>query len=152
MIIDDTWYQKPENIPESVSAGGVVLRRDGETVYVAVVGEGHRDRFVLPKGHLEIGETLEQAARREIAEEAGLTELELLADLGMKERLSFSKKTWKKVHYFLYRTAQIDGQPTDPTITYTLSWFPLENLPEFFWQEQRELVELACQLVREGKI
>ncbi|MGK7925590.1 MAG: NUDIX domain-containing protein [Spirulina sp.] len=152
MMIDKTWYQKPSNIPESVSAGGVVLRREDDTIYVALVGEGHRDRFVLPKGHIETGETLEQAARREIEEESGLKELELLADLGKKERLNLLKNKWKKVYYFLYRTNQIHGQPTDATIKYTLSWFPLENLPEFFWKEQGELVESARQLVREGKI
>ena len=144
--IDDTWYQKPPNVPESYSAGGVIFRRNNHQILVALVRSGQKKQYVLPKGHIEAGETPEKAARREIEEEAGLTDLILLADLGIRERLNYLRTAWKKSYYFLFLTQQIEGTPTDPFGDYSLHWFPVEQLPEFFWREQKELVKLAERL------
>jgi 8-oxo-dGTP pyrophosphatase MutT (NUDIX family) len=64
-------------------AGGIVL---GEGGTIALVQ--HRDNVVwlFPKGHIDEGESDEAAARREIEEETGLVDLELLDDLGTYER------------------------------------------------------------------
>ncbi|MGL4376428.1 MAG: NUDIX domain-containing protein [Microcoleaceae cyanobacterium] len=144
--IDETWYQKPPNVPESYSAGGVIFRQNNNQILVALVRSGKKEQYVLPKGHIEAGETPEQAARREIEEEAGLTDLTLLADLGIRERLNYLRTSWKKSNYFLFSTQQIEGTPTDPFGDYSLHWFPVEQLPEFFWREQKELVESADQV------
>jgi len=82
-MIDQTWYEQPDNIKERISAGGVVVRRaENGTLLVALVRERDFLDYVLPKGGVEPGETLEQAARREIEEEASLHELQLLGKLG----------------------------------------------------------------------
>jgi ADP-ribose pyrophosphatase YjhB (NUDIX family) len=143
-IIDGSWYNRLPNIPEETSAGGIVIRLEGDDVLVALLKEGsHKNqKYVLPKGRLEPGESLEQGARREIHEEAGLSDLHPLADLGMQERLSFSKKRWKRIHYFLFLTRQTTGTPTDPHISYELAWFPIHNLPDMLWPEQKALIDL----------
>jgi 8-oxo-dGTP pyrophosphatase MutT (NUDIX family) len=54
-------------------AGGVVVRTiNGELEYLLVEAKGNRDIWVLPKGHIEPGETPEAAAVREVEEEAGV--------------------------------------------------------------------------------
>ncbi|MBF2000399.1 MAG: NUDIX domain-containing protein [Synechococcales cyanobacterium C42_A2020_086] len=138
--IDDSWYHPLPNLPEETSAGGIVVRRAAQ-LWVALVRERRSPKFVLPKGRLEPGETLEQAAYREIAEEAGLTDLQLLADLGRRERLSFSKRSWKKVHYFLFQTRQIQPNPSRQEPDSELHWFPLDELPDLFWPEQKALID-----------
>ena len=140
-MIDHTWYQRPPHVPEHVSAGGIVARLENNETYIALIGEDGLNGYVLPKGHVDPGETLEQAAVREIAEEAGLSQLTLVAPLGVKERLDFDKRAWKKTHYFLFLTNQIEGRPTDPQHDYEVKWFPLDAVPKLFWPEQTQLIK-----------
>ena len=139
-MIDKSWYQRPPGVPDHESAGGIVVRVESGKVYVALVGEKKFNLYILPKGHVEDGESHEQAARREIAEEAGLTDLKLIKKLGIRERLDFQKESWKKTHYFLFTTNQINGKPTDTQRHYKVEWFLIDQLPEFVWPEQMELV------------
>lgn len=85
--INASWYRRPPDCPERVSAGGVVVRRMAGVAHVALTRETGMSQFVLPKGRVEAGEDLEQAARRKIAEEARLFDLRLILKLAVKERL-----------------------------------------------------------------
>ncbi len=55
-----------------VQAGGVVVRRKGQGVRVLIIKSSSGIRWLFPKGHVEAGETGEQAAMREVREEAGV--------------------------------------------------------------------------------
>ncbi|MEL7037634.1 MAG: NUDIX domain-containing protein [Cyanobacteria bacterium J06592_8] len=148
VVIDESWYQPLPGLKTSISAGGIIVRQQEQNIYLAVIQERpNRPGYVLPKGRIEPGETTEQTARREIEEEAGLTQLHKVADLGSKERLSYSKKMWKKTHYFLFTTEQIQGNPTDPHQDYQLFWLPLDKFQSLFWPEQRELVAVHRDLI-----
>jgi 8-oxo-dGTP pyrophosphatase MutT (NUDIX family) len=151
IVIDESWYQPQAGLTTSISAGGVVIRQQNEQIYIAVVQESpNRPGYVLPKGRIDVGETFEQAARREIEEEAGLSDLHKVAELGSKERLSYSKTMWKKTYYFLFTTQQIEGNPTDPHKPYQLFWLPLDEFQNLFWPEQRELIAASQDLIRKS--
>ncbi len=64
-------------------AGGIVLG-DGGTI--ALVRHHRSDAWLFPKGHVDADETDEETARREVAEETGIEELELISDLGSYQR------------------------------------------------------------------
>lgn len=155
-VIDDSWYQPLPGLPSEVSAGGIVARSTPEGMRVALVLENRTSgAYVLPKGHIDPGESAEEAACREIEEEAGLSDLQFVAELGIKERLNFRKTAWKVTHYYLFWTEQKDGTPTDPHIDYELGWFPLDELPPIFWPEQKALIEdnrdRICAIAQQNK-
>ena len=145
--IDQSWYHKPPGIVDRLASGGVVARREGDRVLIALVREGDWEDYVLPKGGVEEGEDLITAAQREILEEAGLSQLHLIQKLGTLERLTFTKNRWQIIHIFLFHTNQIEGIPTDTKHHDGVWWFPIDDLPAFFWPEQRELVEQNRDLI-----
>jgi 8-oxo-dGTP pyrophosphatase MutT (NUDIX family) len=65
-----------------LSAGGVVCRRDsGDSLEVLLIRDGYGN-WGWPKGHVEPGESPEQAAVRECREETGLTRLSAVGRVG----------------------------------------------------------------------
>ena len=93
---------------DEVSAGGVVFRlRDGGGFDVALILT-HEHRWQLPKGWIDPGESPEQAAVREVREEAGV-DAEIVGPLGDIEYQYVSTydaepaRIRKRVHMFLLR-------------------------------------------------
>lgn len=147
IAIDETWYSRPEGVGERVSAGGVVVRIERGNLLAALVHEKGCTGYVLPKGGVHDGETLEEGALREIEEESGLTELDLLGELAVLERLNTKKDTWSISHFFLYFTKQRDGVILDTEHHDELIWAPLDALPALFWPDEKELLERNRQAI-----
>lgn len=138
--IDEQWYTRPEGLPERVSAGGVVARIERGIIYIALVREGNLPGYVLPKGGVESGESIEEAAVREIREEAGLTDIHPIAPLATLERCNLSRELWSVNHYGLYFTTQENGEIEDTEHHHGMAWFALENLPEMFWPDEATML------------
>lgn len=148
-MIDDSWYVRPPHVSERLSAGGIVVRVQQGEPLIALAQEKVYKGPVLPKGGVEPGEELLQAARREIAEEAGLQQLTLIAPLGKLERLTFDKLKWAITHFFLFTTEELTGVPTD-SAHHQLEplWRRLDQLDDMFWPCQRRLILQHADLIR----
>lgn len=102
---------------KTVVAGGVVVNTSGE---ICVVNQ-NGNSWSLPKGHVDSGETDLDAARREITEESGITDLKLIKPLPSYKRYRLAKdggddKTeLKTIHMFLFTTDDIKLEPSDPS-------------------------------------
>jgi ADP-ribose pyrophosphatase YjhB (NUDIX family) len=107
----------PQAVNVTVSAGGVVVNKQGDVLVVNQNGT----TWSLPKGHVHDGEDPKQAAAREIMEEAGITELQMLGQLGSYGRYKLGKTTgedrqeWKVLVFFLFKTKQHELKPQDPS-------------------------------------
>jgi 8-oxo-dGTP diphosphatase len=105
---------------EQVSAGGVVFRRRGETIEVALISVGERSRWQLPKGLVGRDESPEDAALRETREETGCV-CELIAPVETAEywyvggagRAGRRVRFHKFVHFYLMRYASGDVRDHD---------------------------------------
>lgn len=100
------------------AAGGVVLDTHGKVLLLErdVLRNGaslHEVR--LPKGHIDEGETDEEAAMRETCEESGYCCLEIVADLGEnRTEYDFKNKHYERdEHYFLMRLASPEWRGPD---------------------------------------
>ena len=112
------------------SAGGVVLNGEGKLLLV----EQHGNTWSFPKGGVEEGENELEAARREIKEETGVEDLELLAELGSYERYSIAKDGVSDLTelglrprtFFLFRTKEETLKPEDAEVT-SARWVAVEE-------------------------
>jgi 8-oxo-dGTP pyrophosphatase MutT (NUDIX family) len=106
-----TWMMKTH------SAGGVVINHDGKVLVVNQRGTS----WSLPKGHIDPGENALTAAKREIYEESGIRDLELIRELGSYQRHKIGvdggddPSELKVITMFLFRTAETFLRPVDPS-------------------------------------
>ena len=136
------------------SAGGLVIDGiDGpkETQVAALIGRiDRRGRMLwsLPKGHIELGETAEQTAIREVAEETGI-QGSVLAALGSIDYwfVTEGRRVHKTVHHYLMRF--LGGELSDEDVEVSeVAWVPLKELPSrLAYADERRLAEVAGELI-----
>lgn len=132
----------------AVSAGGVIVKNENGQYSVLLLRDTRFPEWYLAKGHVENGETLEQAALRETAEEAGLHHLKIHCLLDFYERFVEKANEMKIIHYFLMSPTQ-EETPSEPENKHVeLKWFPLEELPIMYIPEQRDVIEKNLEKIK----
>jgi 8-oxo-dGTP pyrophosphatase MutT (NUDIX family) len=139
----------------ATSAGGIVVRSDSEGPSL-VIGMRRRDRdavtWTLPKGTLDPGETVEQAALREVTEETGLLVriVEPLPSIQYTFVMA-GKRIHKTVHYFLMEPVGGDLSAHDHEFE-RVRWIRFREAPEVLtFESERSLVEAASGLLAVGR-
>lgn len=119
-------HRAPAPLGHDLVAAGVILRRavGGRDRWLLLRAEKHGE-WGFPKGHLERGETPEQAALRECAEECGIAVLALEGQpLELHYRLPSGKA--KQVFYF-------------PAVTATAQVVLSDEHSEYLWASGNEV-------------
>jgi ADP-ribose pyrophosphatase YjhB (NUDIX family) len=139
---------------DEYSAGGLVVDLDGDVPRGALIGRTDRHGrllWSLPKGHIEVGETAEQAAVREIEEETGIAG-EIVAELGTIDFwfVADGRRIHKTVRHFLLRAT--GGELSDADVEVDeVAWVPLRDMREqLAYPDERGLVDTAGRLLADS--
>ena len=131
---------------DEVSAGGLVVDSTGKLGLL--IGRrdikdvsGKRILWSLPKGHIEEGETPEEAALREVAEETGI-QSKIEKSLGVIDFwfMAGGKRIHKTVHHYLFREdgGTLAAQETEVD---EVAWFPLTEIVErLAYPDEKKLI------------
>jgi 8-oxo-dGTP pyrophosphatase MutT (NUDIX family) len=135
------------------SAGGVVIRAGR----MLLLDRPSRGEVRLPKGHIEPGEAPELAALREVAEETGYAELEIVADLG-QDVVEFDyagEHVVRDERYFLMRLAGDGRRPRSAkdAAQFAVLWAPLDEAADrLTYAAEQAVARRAIALAREAGV
>ena len=148
---------RPLRRVDETSAGGLVLDRRGPEANGALIGRlDRRGRLLwsLPKGHVEPGETEEQAAVREVSEETGIRG-SVVGKLGTIDFwfVADGRRIHKTVHHFLLLADDPVGglELSDEDVEVSeVAWVPLAELAgRLAYADERRLLERVPDLLAE---
>ena len=114
----------PREYPSVPVVGvGAVIIRDARVLLVQRGNEPSRGRWSIPGGVVELGETLAEAARREVREECGL-EVEALDVLSTFDLIQHDPQGRIQYHYVLIdlRARYVSGEATADTDALDVLW------------------------------
>lgn len=136
---------------EEVSAGGLVLQHTEQGWHAALIARyDRRGRLIwsFPKGHIEPGESPEQAATREVREETGING-EVAAPLGIIDFwfVMDGRRIHKTVHHFVLRALSGELSTDDVEVT-EVEWVPLAQVAaRLSYSDERELMTRVPTLI-----
>jgi len=139
-------------VKEQVSAGGVVFRGDKGQIEVVIISVGGQNRWQLPKGMVEKGESPETAAVREAREEAGVSSevVQLIETIeywyaGLENGIRV--RFHKRVHFFLLRYLSGDTKDHDWEVN-EARWVPNDDATsQLAFDNERRVMERARELI-----
>jgi 8-oxo-dGTP pyrophosphatase MutT (NUDIX family) len=139
-------------IKYEVSAGGLVLRRNGADLEALLIGRGMPRVWSLPKGHVEARETHEQAALREVREETGCWAeiLSKLSDISYWFYLNRTKHK-KSVHFYLMNYLSGDTANHDHEVD-EARWFEIRAAKKALkYVNEKRLVDLGLEWIEQDR-
>ena len=138
------------------TSGGMVFRRNMKTNEVEVLLiQDAKNRWTIPKGHIEEGETARQCAEREIREETGLQEMKVLNWLG---KINFR---YRRVSSLVLMTTEIflvqakgDTDKLKPEDWMNgIGWFSAKDaLDKIEYEDISKLFLLGLKKIRQGNL
>jgi 8-oxo-dGTP diphosphatase len=139
---------------QQVSAGGVAFRRHEEEDEIAIVAVNPSGRWQLPKGLVDEGETAEQAAVREVREEAGIETrvvgpIDTISYWFVSDWDEVRRKIHKKVHFFFLRYVSGDTADHDDEIL-EARWVKADSaIGMLAFDSEKDIVKKALAMLNE---
>ena len=134
--------------PYPIPAVAAVLIHDDKVLLVCRGQEPNKGRWGFPGGKIEVGETIEEAALRELEEETGVR-----ANAGKKltafDVIVRDEKQQTLFHYVLIpvRCHWLKGEPIAASDAAAAAWFPISDLDE----SDPDLIDRILSICREAQ-
>lgn len=138
------------------TSGGLVFRMtpDNRDIEILLIQDS-KNRWTIPKGHIEPGESAKQTAIREIGEEAGLHNIEVLTWLG---KIHFKYRRLEKLvlmttQIYLVRALDKNETPTKEKWMNGIRWFKFgDALDAIEYEDIEKLMLIAKKKIRSGEL
>ncbi len=151
-------FRKKTTIQEIVrepTSGGIVFRLtpDQTDIQILLIQDS-KGRWTIPKGHIEPGETAKMTARREIEEETGLRNINILTWLG---KIHFKYRRADKLvlmttQIYLVQAMDRHEMPTGEKWMKGIKWFSFaEALDLIEYEDIEKLMLIAKKKIRAGE-
>jgi 8-oxo-dGTP pyrophosphatase MutT (NUDIX family) len=133
------------------TAGGVIFRRNSNDVVEILLIQDAKDRWTVPKGHIEEGETARKTAERECQEETGLQNLKVLDWLG---KINFRYRRQQTLvlmttEIFLIEAVGDTNKVKPEDWMNGIKWFPAnEALDKIAYEDIGKIILLAMNKIR----
>ena len=144
-----------QEIVREPTAGGVIFRRNQKNEVEILLIQDSKDRWTIPKGHIEEGETAQETAKREIGEEAGLHDVEIIGWLG---KINFR---YRRIDKLVLMTTQVflvkalgdtDAIQKEDWMN-GIRWFSFSDaLDEIEYEDIGKLILLAMKKIRQENL
>lgn len=133
-----------------ISAGGVAFRNIEAQIEVALISVGKDNRWQLPKGIVDKGESTETAALREVREEAGV-DTSLISLIDKTEYWYYDPRQRVRFHKFVYfyLLRYKSGEVTDHDDEVNEArWVEIdEAIERLAFDSERKIVEKAKTMI-----
>ena len=144
-----------QEIVREPTAGGVIFRRNKKNEVEILLIQDSKDRWTIPKGHIEEGETAQETAKREIGEEAGLHDVKIIGWLG---KINFR---YRRIDKLVLMTTQVflvkalgdtDAIQKEDWMN-GIKWFSFSDaLDEIEYEDIGKLILLAMKKIRQENL
>lgn len=144
-----------QEIVREPTAGGIVFRRDQNGEVEILLIQDAKDRWTIPKGHIEDGENAQATAKREIGEEAGLKDVDMLGWLG---KIHFRYRRVDKLVLMTTQIYLVKAKGDTNAIKKEewmngIKWFPFQDaLDAIEYEDIGKLMLLAMKRIRQEKL
>lgn len=143
-----------QDVVRETTAGGVAFRLNPETKALEfLMVQDARDRWTIPKGHVEEGESTKQTAVREITEETGLQDIVLKSWLG---KINFRYRREHSLilmvtHIYLAEVRSNTNDLVAEDWMNGIKWFPAkEAIEKIAYEDISKLMLLGMKRIKDA--
>jgi 8-oxo-dGTP pyrophosphatase MutT (NUDIX family) len=142
-------------VVRETTSGGIVFRRDEKAGIQILLMQDAKNRWTIPKGHVEPDEEPKATAEREIREETGLQEMKVYSWLGkvhFRYRRSHTLVLMTMHIYLVEGHGNTDALHPEGWLN-DIKWLPAtEAVDKIAYDDIGKLILVGMKKVREGKL